>query len=426
MDPRKANRIGIFQYDWPMYGFIKEFVIKLAQAGYFVDVFQKDPDVIIDFANLEQFAQYDNVRYFNFKTSSTLRCKIVRRFQRLLARFSTNYARNPRRYIDSNILRRATTLVMESKYQCLIGIEKKGLLWAGILSQILGCPLLYYSLELYIEDHPRLAAALATKEYSYLRQLEKRYHQLCDATIIQHELRAKALQQFNEIRPTKWIYMPISVKGDIVEKKSRYFHRNYNISEAKRVLLYFGLIQDERYSAALVRIASHLKNDIVLVLHGYGDKTYVADLKSIAPVDRVIFSIDMVDEERIMDVISSATIGLALYENTNSNDRLAAFSSVKVAYYMQCGVPVIAFDSESFSELMNAYKCGEIINSIEEIPEAVERILKDYSNYRTQAFMAFERFYRFDKNFETFTAAFADFMIKESRADLRGRRIDAT
>ena len=86
----------------------------------------------------------------------------------------------------------------------------------------------------------------------------------------------------------------------------------------------------------------------MLVLHGYGNQTYLAYLQSIADMDRVVFSFDFVPEDKIIDVISSATIGLALYPNTSSNDRLAAFSSVKVAYYLQCGVPVIAFDSESF------------------------------------------------------------------------------
>ncbi len=94
----------------------------------------------------------------------------------------------------------------------------------------------------------------------------------------------------------------------------------------------------------MVRIASRLKDDIMLVLHGFGEQTYLAHLQSITNIDRVIFSFDLVAEEEILNVISSVTIGMALYENTNSNDRLAAFSSVKVAYYMQCGFPGIAFD----------------------------------------------------------------------------------
>lgn len=425
VDRKEERRIGIFEYDWSMHSFIKDLIIKLAEAGYMVDIFQKNPNVSLDFTDAEQFKHYCNVRYFNLNTSNTMVQKIVRKFQGLLGRLNRDYRQNPKNIIDREILLRSKQIVNESRYQCFIGIEKKGLIWAGILSQIYECPLVYYSLELYLEDHPRLAALLATKEYSCLRKTEKKYHQLSGATIIQDRLRGEALLKYNEMGSTNLICLPISVRGDIVEKKSGYFHQKYKINEAKKLLLYFGLIQDERFSTDLVRIASRLKEDIMLVLHGYGEQTYLAYLQSMADMDRVTFSFDLVAEEKIIDVISSATIGLALYENTNSNDRLAAYSSVKVAYYMQCGVPVIAFDSESFRELMNAYKCGELINSIDEIPLIVEKILNDYDSYRNQAFMAFRQFYDFDKNFEKFVVDFDSFIKNKCLEAKRSDRIYA-
>ncbi len=413
MRGEEERRIGIFEYDWSMYSFIKDFVVKLADVGYFVDVFQKNPSVSFDFANAEQFKQRSNVRYFSFNASNTLARKIVRRLRGLWSRLCWAPMLNLYDIIDRDILFRSKQIVNTSRYECFIGVEKKGLIWAAALLPRPRCPLIYYSLELYLEDHPGLAADLATKEYSYLREMEKKYHQLCGATIIQDRLRATALAKYNEIESTTWLYLPISVRGDIVERKSSYFYKKYHACEMKKLLLYFGLIQDERFSADLVRIASRLKDDMLLVLHGYGDPAYLAHLQSVADINRVIFSLDLVEEEHILDVISSATIGLALYENTNSNDRLAAFSSVKVAYYMQCGVPVIAFDSESFRELMNAFRCGELITSIEEVPQAVEKILNDYARYREQAFMAFGQFYDFDANFEKCIHDFGSFIKNE-------------
>ena len=409
MDRKEERRIGIFEYDWSMYGFVKDLVVKLAEAGYAVDIFQKDPNVTLDFANPEQFKRLSNVRYFNFDPSIMLISKLIRKFKGLLGRLSWNYRQNPNSFIDGEILLRSKKIVSESKYQCFIGIEKKGLIWAGIMSKIYQCPLIYYSLELYIEDHPH------AKGYFYLRKAEKQYHRLSGATIIQDRLRAKALLKYNEIGSTNLIYFPISVRGAIVENKSSFFYQKYKITEARKLLLCYGQIQDERFSADLVKIASRLRDDMMLVLHGFGDQTYLAYLQSIADMDRVILSFDFVPEEKIIDVISSATIGLALYENSSSNDRLAAFSSVKVAYYMQCGVPVIAFDSESFRELMNTYKCGELINSIDEIPQKAEKILSDYDNYREQTFMAFKRFYDLDENFKKFSFDF-DFLIKNKYA----------
>ncbi len=411
---REERRIGIFEYDWSMYGFIKDFIIKLTESGYIVDVFQKNPNAIIDFTDVEQLKQVSNIRYFNFNISNTLAKKTARKFKALLRKLDLDYAQNLNNVIDREILLRSKQIVGESRYQCFIGIEKKGLIWAGILSRTYGCPLIYYSLELYLEDHPRLAAALATREYSYLRKMEKKYHQLCRATIIQDKLRAKALLKYNEIASTNLLYLPISASGPIAGNKSKYFHQKYKISETKRLLLYFGLIQDARYSADLVRIAPRLQDNTMLVLHGYGDQAYLDYLQSIADMKRTLFSLDIVAEEELLNVISSATIGLALYENTNSNDRLAAFSSVKMAYYMQCGVPVIAFDSESFIELMNEYRCGELITSIHEIPQKVEIIEKDYANYQEQAFMAFQQLYDFDTNFNKFILSFNKFLKNQS------------
>jgi glycosyltransferase involved in cell wall biosynthesis len=419
MDDKSSGRIGIFEYDWSMYSFIKDFVIKLAEAGNVVDVFQKDPYISLDFANAAQFKHHSNVRYFNFNTSNTLTRKIVRKFNGLLGRLNLNYLQNPKNIIDREILLRSRKIVAESKYHCFIGVEKKGLMWAGILSQMYKCPLIYYSLELYIEDHPDI------KGYYYLRKAEKKYHRLSGATIIQDRPRAKALMEYNEMGNTDLIYYPISVRGDIVEKKSSFFHQKYKINGAKKLILYFGLIQDERFSADLVGIASHLKDDMILVLHGFGEQTYLAYLQSIADMNRVVFSFEFVAEEEIIDVISSATIGLALYANTSSNDRLAAFSSVKVAYFLQCGVPIIAFDSESFRELMNAYKCGELIDSIDEIPQKVEKILNGYDRYKEQAFMAFRQFYDFDKNFEKFNLDFDSFIKNKCLEKKRSDRIYA-
>ena len=419
MDDSIDGRIGIFEYDWSMYSFIKDLVIKLAEAGYVVDIFQKNPDVNLDFTNVEQLKYYSNIRYFNFKTSNTLTRKIINKIKWLLGSLNLAYKQNPKNIIEREVLLRSKKIINELKYQCFIGIEKKGLIWAGILSQMYKCPLIYYSLELYLEDHP------GVKGYYYLRNAEKKYHRLCGATIIQDRLRAKALLKYNDIGSTNLIYLPISMSGDFVEKKSTFLEKKYKISEAKKLLLYYGLIQDERFSADLVRIANCLRDDTLLVLHGYGNQAYLAYLQSIADIDRVVFSFDFVPEEQIIDVISSAAIGLALYEDTNSNDRLSAFSSVKVAYYMQCGVPVIAFNSESFRELMNSYKCGELINSIDEIPQKVEKILNDYESYKEQAFMAFRRFYDFDENFRKFKLAFDDFIKNECMVENRYKRIYA-
>ena len=388
-----------------MYSFIKDFAIKLSEAGYHIDIFHKSADDKFDLTIPEQFKQYENINYHNINISNSLKQIFIRKCKGFLRRLNRNYKQNPKNIICQEILQKSIQIISDSKYQCFVGIEKKGLIWAGILSEKYGCPLIYYNLELYLEDHPDIEV------FSFLRKAEKKYHQFSGATIIPDRLRAKALLKFNEIEYSKIFYFPISVRGKVIEKQSTYLYLKHPTLENNEVLLYFGLLNERRFSTELIKIADDLDEKITLVLHGYGNQTFLRYLQSIANPRKVVFSLDFIPEEDILSMISSAYIGLALYETTNLNDRLSAFSSVKVAYYLQCGVPIIAFNSESYCELMSAYKCGELIDSIDELSQTVEKIHSNYAQYRKQAFMAFMQFYDFDKNFTEFLDDFESYLV---------------
>ena len=149
----------------------------------------------------------------------------------------------------------------------------------------------------------------------------------------------------------------------------------------------------------MVRMARNLADDVILVVHGWGPKKYLDYLQSIADKKKVVFSLDFLPEDEITSMVSSSHIGIALYDTKNFNDRLVAFSSSKIAYYAQCGVPMIAFDTESFRELMNCYRCIELINTMTETPQKVQKILENYDLYRQQSYAAYQSFYNLDENF---------------------------
>ncbi len=410
MSTIKEKRIGIFEYDWSLYSFMKDFAIKLAEAGYLVDIFQKDPIYNPSFADIQQLSNLTNIRILNFSVTGSLINKFTRKIHKLLGRIDQNFYLNPKNLLDRSVLRKSKRVFVESQYNCLIGVEKKGLIWAGLFAEKDLIPLIYYSLELYLEDHPGLADLLKTREFTSTRTIEKKYHRISNATIIQDKHRAEALLKHNGIGSTRLMYLPISVRGDSIQEKSDFLVRSLKLDPSNKILLYYGLIQDDRFSTAMVNTAKELPDGTVLVMHGYGEPQHLSFLQSIADMEKVRFSLKLVAEEDIQKVIASASIGLALYQGNNSNDRLAAFSSVKVAYYMQCGVPLIAFRSESFIELMKYYQCGELIDSIEEIPLKTEIILKNYAHYREQAHLAFKEYYDFDRNFRIFLDNFTSFI----------------
>lgn len=397
MDRKNPQRIGIFEYDWSMYHYVKDLAIKLAEAGYLVDIFLRDWNVTPNFANINDFSLNENIRFFNFTTQETRRQAIKRKYTRLLNKIAIplSIPRNdtPEEIIDRDVLKRSKEIIGMSQYYCYIGVEKKGLIWAGMLSEMYHCPLIYFSLELYIEDNPEFY-----KSY-HLRDAESKYHKQAIATIIQDEPRANVLLRSNGIEQANLLYFPVSARGNTIREKSGFLQNKLHIDENKRIILHFGAIDNKRFMPEIVRMAKGLDDGVILVVHGFGRKADLDYLQSIADKDKVIFSLDFIAEEEIESLISSADIGIALYAMTNANDRLVAFSSSKVAYYMQCGVPMIAFDTESSRQLVNSYQCAELINTINEIPLKARKILENYSTYREQSFAAFQKFYNLDENF---------------------------
>jgi hypothetical protein len=120
----------------------------------------------------------------------------------------------------------------------------------------------------------------------------------------------------------------------------------------------------------------------------------------------VIFSFDFFLEAEILRMVASSHIGIALYETKIANDRLVAFSSSKMANYALCGIPVIAFDTDSFMQLMKTHRCGGLIRSVDEIPESVHRIRSIDEKYERDAHVAFEQFYDLERNFAKFRTQF--------------------
>jgi glycosyltransferase involved in cell wall biosynthesis len=397
MNDKKNKRIGVFEYDWSMYSFIKDFCIKLAEAGYSVDIFYKDWDIGPDCTNTDDFKCYQNIRFFNFTTKATRRQVIRRGLTRLLNKlamfFSFPHNERPHKIINRQILDKSKEIIGPSQYYCFIGIEKKGLIWAGILSEMYHCPVIYHSLELYIEDNP-----VIDRVY-HLLDTERKYHKLAIATIIQDELRGNVLLKSNKIEQANVLYFPISVKGKVIREKSKYLQDKFSIGDDKKILLYFGSLDETRCTTQTVNMASYLDDDVILVVHGWGPKRYLDYLQSIADKNKVVFSLDFLPEDEITSMVSSSHIGISIYETRNFNDRLVAFSSSKMAYYTQCGIPMIAFDTESFRELESSYRCIELIAAIDETPQKVRKILGNYDLYRQEAYSAYQRFYSLDENF---------------------------
>lgn len=409
------KRIAIFHYEWPLQIHTINLVVKLAEAGYKVDLFNKDFEgwdrnlIDIQKLNFENIHYFDltplgnafnrnnpessKKRLYNPTTMVFSKLKKIKILNRVTRKFSFLFLRLFNIIISANILNKSIQIIAKEQYAYFIGIEKKGLIWAGKLGRIFNVPFLYYNLELYVEDHPDYV------DFKHLRKSERKYHKLSVGTIIQDKMRAEALLKYNGLKQTSLIYIPISVRGGKHNHDGNFFAHKFNIPESKKIILYFGMFHEFRYCTELAQIASKFPDDFLMIFHGYGEDEYIKKLQNISNSKKVLFSLAMVSDEQVIDIIKSAYIGVIFYRDDCVNNRLTAFSSEKLALFTKCGIPFVAFDNLSYRLLMKNYQCGELISDIEDLPNVLIRISENYDFYSYNAYQAFDEYYNFDKNF---------------------------
>ena len=374
------KKIGIFQYNENVTIHICNLCNILVRNGYEVTLFQTslcqkyiinddiDPEVnVIVICPKNLLEKFISKIYERFKA------------KRVLTLFW---------FLNPVIHRLARNEVSKYSLDLIIGIEKLGLIWCEKLK--ICSNIIYYSLELYLNNHPVLSS-------SYMRlahEFEKKIHRRCLATIIQDEKRAEVLYTANEINVirTPPIFLPISIYQNKRSKVWNYFNIKYSLSATSKIVLYFGTGGYNRM-LDFDKIASNLPNDYYLVIHGL-DIQY-SSIKNVK--SNIFISKDFLDQYGINIIISSATIGIVLYSNDNENNILTAYSSEKIARFTQCGIPFITLKNYNYENLQKRYKCLELIEDYNDIKHAINTIEINYFEYRKEAFNAFDNIYSYEK-----------------------------
>jgi glycosyltransferase involved in cell wall biosynthesis len=90
-------------------------------------------------------------------------------------------------------------------------------------------------------------------------------------------------------------------------------------------------------------------------------------------------------------MISSTDIGIALYsiDKLGYRAELMGLAAGKIGNYLKCGIPVIATKIKSL-EYIEEYKCGVLINSEEQMQNAIDTIMADFANYSQNAYRCYK------------------------------------
>ena len=376
-----ARPIYILLYGLPLQSF--SYNLALALSGHFKVVFLVDKYSIISgwLDDLDDDSKNFEVRTINLMDNSkNIRSIFSFIFFKLSNRFIA--IRRLRVFLYSFLIRLRYPGVASSDLIC---IEKEGLVFSRHLNaERLG----YYSLELEFDK------AGGNKLYRYHRNCEKKLLQSVDFLVIQDPMRLASFSRNNNINiPAK--FFPVSLlpsHNSSLPRKKMYWHGKFSLPDECKVLLYFGLIMEDRGILELIH-SYDAGPDCALIIHGYGDPEFIEDLRQAATYKHVFFSLETVQSSMIPTLISSADVSLCWYQGFDDNNLLTAFSSEKIALSLRHGVPIITADNASYRALYAEFQCGLPIASLADINRAALSILENREKYQCDARLAFGKYY---------------------------------
>lgn len=395
--------VAVFQYEWTLQSHTLNLVEQLAVAGYNVLFFVKDcSSNRVDLAKLKG---NDNVSIFCY--SSGILGRIL-----LYARIYLNGLPTDRNVIEPLFVRLALPILKVNKCRCYIGVEKKGLIWATRLSENTEVSVVYYSLELYGNNHPHFKN---NRSFRILHDIEKKCHAKAVLTIIQDKERAEAISKQNGVT-SSFAFLPVSVPRSSFNED--FFLHDLNcLDHNLKLVVYFGQIDYSRFSIELAKISGELPAGWRMVFHGFGAVNILRELSDKKRFPGLVLSLQQVCQQDLAKIFCSTRIGLVFYGKSCENDLLTAFSSEKIAFFLQRGIPVIAFNHGNFPLLLSMFKCGKLIASTDELPRAIEYIDRSYSFFSQEASRAYSELYDFNKNFQNLLARLNEVVLEEVAKD---------
>jgi len=376
--------IAVIQWQLPIQIHTTLLINVLAESGHKVHMFLFDVT-----RQYSRIAKHDNIYTYNIITFHYVLYFIFRVIRKSLSILLMNknilikYEKLYRWLYIKKYLKQ-----INIDFDFSIGIEKGGLICANALYKIKGIPYYYYSLELYVEDHP----VLAEGHMKWLRSHEMSAHKEACGTFIQDIERANALYEANGLHDNAppFFLMPVSVKP------RKMLTAQYDNQAKKRKLLLFGInrLSDEE----CLIIMRSLPKEYVWHIHNV-DVFRERRLFSKHGADNIILTDEYLDEDGIDALMAGAHIGLCWYASDVANDRLTAFSSEKTSRYLSLSIPIIANAESNFPKLFSIFPCGVAVSNASDISYAIMQIECAYNLYSDAARDAYEKFFNFENAF---------------------------
>jgi len=277
-------------------------------------------------------------------------------------------------------------LKIENRVKALICVDPMGLVIAGRIQRLVNLKIIYASFEIFFEDE------FYIQKKKILKVLERKYSQKVDSVIIQDPAREKLLREVNDFNPkTKFLRIPVSPKRLKVNENNLNLHESQNIPEDKTIVVYSGTLLGWSGVSDLLDIFKEKWNKkFWLLLHSHHSLDDKNEIK--LKIDELIKSKQQIsfhdyafyNFEDYAKFLLKCDIGIATYF-PNSVDIFAGknlqeigLSSGKFSSYMMLEKPTVTTSNPIYKQLNEKYNFGEVINTMADLPEALNKILENY------------------------------------------------
>lgn len=229
--------------------------------------------------------------------------------------------------------------------------------------------------------------------------------------LIQDIYRKQSFIEENKINPHQTIFflVPNAYRGKSGIGKTTYYQQKHSLPRDSKIVLLAGAVEEWSYPVFLAQCAASPSNSLNyhLIIQSresvFEDSPLIQELRSMEKESQnVILSLTPLPFLSLNEAFSSAHIGCALYTNDNfKNQTFVGGASGKMLSYLKNGLPVIMMDSPGVTEIINRYRCGKVLKTMDfsSFNTCIEEIFNDYDVYSRNACRCYQELYDFDHAF---------------------------
>lgn len=276
----------------------------------------------------------------------------------------------------------------KKKYDYVIGFDARGLIRAFIANLFHHARLIYHSLEFY-----------ENSRFDFFFNVTKKAEIFCSKYAFkifsQDELRINYLMNHLSLSRDRFDIIYNSTIGNINKEKKHYFNDKFSINYNKKIILATGSLTREHCIEELIESVHQWDDNFVLVLHGFiPDKQFEAYIlnKIIQLPQKIFLSTDLLNDSDKDIIFQSVDIGFVGFLPKNNNLKYAAGAAGKLFGFMQCGVPLIAYNTPGMYELVEKNNIGCVFDDWNGVLLLLNKIIINYNYLINNCYFLYKKY----------------------------------